>query len=310
RQIDALVFAARKGLRQPHESDVTEPALHKPLHPLTNLRQNAPGHLLFKTREFKLIEEALRIERRELYDFTDVVTTDFHVERLLSKAVAVAGGASRVPSEASVEDAVVHLVIVLLEEIEKAPDADVITRAVPDEVLSVRGEVLVGRVDVYAPIRRQFDQVAEMLAPLLGSEGRDGSLPDGEALIRDDEIRVQSRYAAEPLAYRTCTGGTVEGEHEGRRLLEADAVPLEVLAEMQRGTAAHPHDASAAALPKRLFHGVGNAGKIGSISHPHGQAIDQHEQPLPCIVAQLRRLLFVQVEDLLFGSALLLALSG
>ncbi len=313
RQVDPLRLPAGERLRKAVEREVVEADVDEVAAALPELVHHAAGDLLLVFVQLEVLEKIARLSRRHRTDLADVppsgrrtvavLVADLDVERVVAQAVAVALGTRRVAAEAGAEDAVVRLVGSLVQKVEEPADADVVLVAVPHDVALPVFELPIRTVDVHPGVGRRLDERLEVLRPFVRAERRDGALLDRELFVGNDEIGIEARHAAEALALGTRAHRAVEAEHERGRLLEAHAIPLEEVAELQPlGDGPLARDGLDRAPPlaflERLLDGVGDPVARVFIARLHLEAVDEDEEAAAAVVVDRTRLGVVQVEDL------------
>jgi hypothetical protein len=132
--MDALALASGKSLAESVERQVIEAYLHQVAQPLADLLNEPISHLCFVFIQLKLVEKLPRIGRGELTDVPDRVVGNAYIGSFLAQPRPATFRTLGVPPKAGVKDAVVHLVILLLEVAEESVDPGVIRLAFPDDL--------------------------------------------------------------------------------------------------------------------------------------------------------------------------------
>ena len=167
-----------------------------------------------------------------------------YVACLGTQARAVALGAQRTAPVACQHDAVLYLVLSLLEHLEEGIDADEapfaffgcqcpVCRytgfggAVPKPVFLALGEFVVGLMDGKPSFCVERDEPVLPLAHLVTAPAHHGSLVEAQGGVGDDELFVDAHDASETLTLGAGPDGGVEGKEVVGGFAECHAVGLE-----------------------------------------------------------------------------------
>ena len=129
-------------------------------------------------RQFEPIEEAFGLGDRHRHDLGDILAAYLNIERLGLEAGTLAGGADGLASVAGEHHPVLYLVKVLLDMLEEVVDAMQPRRAMPQEILLLLGQIIVGAMDREVVTFTIDDKVAEPFAHDLAFPADDGALVD------------------------------------------------------------------------------------------------------------------------------------
>ena len=143
----------------------------------------------------------------------------------------MAFGAERLSAVACQHHTVLYLVLIFLHHLEEGVDALKVGCPFPQHPALLVGQFIIGSEDGEAGFLGSVYHHIPPFAHLFAPPAYNGSIIDGQGAVGYHEMLVDADDFPESLAYGTCADGRVEGEHLVVRLLEDDAVRLELGAE-------------------------------------------------------------------------------
>ena len=151
----------------------------------------------------------------------------------------------------------------------------------PQIVLLLLSQLIVRSEDGEVVSRGFVQEFLQPFAHFLASPAHHGTVVYGECPVRDNQLLVNANHLAETLASRAGADGRVERKHLVARLLEGDAVGLELGAEGEELCASilalETEQASAVAFIHGCLCRVGQAADGGLVvvgTHAVNQQID------------------------------------
>ena len=260
-QVDALALAAAEAVAEAVEGEVTQADVDQEGEAAAYLYQQTlrnPGVVLVQSQVAEPLQQVGHGHGDEL---ADGLVADADVRGLGAQTAAVAVGAGGFAAVVGEHDAVLYLVLLGADELEEAVDALRAGDAVPQHVLLLLREVVVGTVDGEADLTGGVDELALELAHLGSAPAHHGIVIDRQAGVGNDAALGNAHNLAEALAARAGAVGVVEVEHLVGRLGKGYAVGLEA-----RGKAAS--DGLSGLLPHQQLKGVvtleeGRLGRVG-----------------------------------------------
>ena len=139
----------------------------------------------------------------------------------------MADGADGFSAIARQHDAVLNLVLLLLDVAEKCVDAFEIFVAMPECIALLLSKFAIWRGDREVEFVGHANQVLLPLAHLFAAPAGHAIVVDRERLVGDDQVLVDADDAAEAFAARAGAKRAVEREELFARLFERHAVGLE-----------------------------------------------------------------------------------
>ena len=261
-EVDALDLAAAQGARLPVEGEVSEADLDEIAKPRAKLLEKEGRRLVGGGGGAEVLDEREAPVEREGAKLVDVegagagrpagrrirsgrldhrvrsaggrranrpsaALREPPVERLRLQPGAAAPLARKVAAVAGEEDPDVHPVALALEPGEVAAHPEPMSVAPPavpldDPLALLRPEVAPRHVVRHSDPLRLLEEVALVRKVGLRLERLDRPLPQGQALVGDDEVVVDAHLASEPPAGFAGADGGVEREEVGDRVAPGD----------------------------------------------------------------------------------------
>ena len=237
-QVYALTLAAREAVATAAEGEISQPHIDEELQAAAYLHKKALGHGSVVSLKLQGVEPFLEHTHWHVDKFGDATPSHLDESSLATQACAMAVGALSLARISREHDAVLNLIASLAKIVEKEVDAHVSqvpaalqafiwVAAVPQEVALFVGKFVVGLEDRKSYALGHPDELCLPLAHLLAAPTLDATFVHALGRIGNDEVRVDARDVAPPLARRTSAHRRIEGKELVRGLVEGHAVGLE-----------------------------------------------------------------------------------
>ena len=179
-------------------------------------------------------EEVAELFDGEFAEFCDALACYLDVFCLFLEAAAMADGTGGLSAIAGEHDAILNLVLVLLEHAEELVDADAhvapfvdLRHSMPEDVFLLLCELVVWGEDREVVALCCAHKLLLPFRHLIALPALHASVIDGEFLARYDTVFVNANDLAVAFAFRACAYGGIEGEHLVCRFFKLNAVCLE-----------------------------------------------------------------------------------
>ena len=262
-QVYPLALATAEAAALAVQREVAKAHVEQVSHTVVQLGAQALGGLQLGRRHLRgeTLNPHLHLGDRHRHHLADAAAANLHIVGVFAQPSSVTIGTHRAATIARQHDAVLYLVSLALHPTEEAVDALPHAVAVPEDVLLLVAQLVVGLVYRKVNHRRMAYKLALDVLHFVAVPADDGVVVYRTALVGHHEVLVDAYHAAVPLACGAGTIGVVEGEEIGVGLLEGDAVGLEAVAEGGLGTVGR-HHALAATFEEGTLHALGHTGGL------------------------------------------------
>ena len=231
-KVDALAFAARKGIAQSCQRQVTQSHIHEELQAALDFGQQPLGYLLLLWSHLQGTEKLVQVADGKFAQVGDAPSTYLHILCFLLQPSSVAGGAGGLASVAGQHHAILDFILILPQHAEKLVDANgavapfvLLIHPMPQHFFLPFGQLAVrcedGKILVF------LSPPHKLLLPfrhLLAFPGSHATVIHRELGVGNDQTLVDADDSAVPLTLWASTHGRIEGKHLVGRFLKLHAV--------------------------------------------------------------------------------------
>ena len=142
-----MAFSTRERVAGTVQGEIAQSDIEQELKPVVDFREDASCHDGVVLVELQMGEEVLQVRDGEVHQLGDGTSAQLHIARFGLETRPVTGRTGRLAAVTCEHDAVLYLVLVLLQHLEERVDADFVTVAVPEVVTLCLRQVVVGSED-------------------------------------------------------------------------------------------------------------------------------------------------------------------
>ena len=281
-QADPLGLPAGQGPCCPGQGQIVQPHIHQESQPGLDLLQNRGADGPLHLRQLQMFQIILNLGQGHGGQLIDIFVPHRHRQGGGLQPLPMAGGAGGHPHKGLVlcfQGVLAGLPVAALQVLEQPVKGHLIgvqpplslvghryllpICAVFNDMLHLRRIVPVGSVQTETiPVCQRLEQGMGVAARRTGGSpavGRDGTLQNAQALVRNDQIHIVFHFVPQAIAVGAGAKGIVEGKAPGFHRLHADAAVRagKALAEMEHLPPDHIHHGHAVGEMQGRFHGIG-----------------------------------------------------